>query len=346
MFAQKCIFRLLKQRQCRHVLRVRNVHISVIGAGNDVGLNLGLLLKTNQKVTRLRLYDDDDKIYGVGCELNNIPGGPAVESFAGDQQLALALRGADVVALVARTPQKIATTPHQMIIENAPAIQKVCYTIANHNPEALFAISTDPINCIVPFASALLSMYNCYNPFKVFGITHIDTARSRAFAGKMLDVDPKIIRVPVVGGHSDKTIVPLFSNLEPSCYSISSEQADMLTRFVRTADKDVILNKQGTESATLAMAWSIHEFIDSIVDAINGKEVIVNTYSPNLMFGTRYFSGPVKVGADGIVESLCDYHMNDFERELLREALPLIHEDVSKGEEYAGVVKTLGRYYT
>ncbi|CAG5056054.1 unnamed protein product [Parnassius apollo] len=214
--------------------------------------------------------------------------------------------------------------------------------MCEQNSNAMLAISTSPINSIVPFASALLYKYGSYNPFKVFGITHLDVARGRTLTGSALQVNPTKIYVPVIGGHSDETIVPLFSNISPNC-CMDDTQTHMLTKFLRKSGTEVVNKKLGNDSATLAMAWSVNEFVDCILDAIRGAEVMVNAYTANPHFGTKYFSGPTLVGSNGIIQPCYDFSMNDYEHALLNNALPIINRDVIQGEEYVQIFESISK---
>ncbi|KOB78213.1 Malate dehydrogenase [Operophtera brumata] len=316
----------------------KNVQFSVIGAASKIGSNLSLLLKQNQKVRHLKLYDEDTRINGVGIELTHVPGGPFITAYDSDK-LGAAIQFSDIIVMVSRTPRKPGTTREQMLSSNTSVILQLCKALANNNPEAFLAISTNPINSIIPFASAMLHKYHCYNPYKMFGITHIDTARSRAFAGDALNVNPRDLEVPVIGGHSDKTIVPLFSNLTPSYYQVDACQADMLTRLVRKAGTEVLINKQGTESATLAMAWSIHEFVDGLINAICGSEVVLNCYTANPHYGTKFFSGPTNIGCYGIKQTCGNFKMSAYESYMLNNAISAINCDVAIGEEYVRYIE-------
>ncbi|XP_059061871.1 malate dehydrogenase, mitochondrial-like [Achroia grisella] len=213
----------------------------------------------------------------------------------------------------------------------------------DRNPNAFLAISTNPINSVVPFASTLLYEYYCYNPFKIMGITHIDSARSRSFAANALQVNPRQIQIPVIGGHSTETTVPLFSNLTPCHYSIDSCQADMLTRLVRKAGTEVVNYKYGRGSSVVGLAWSINEFVDNILNAINGTEDIVHCYSANPHFGTRYFSGPTVIGPYGITQTCCDFSMSDYESFMLNSSVASLNHDIEVGENYVQVMQHTGR---
>ncbi|XP_026747325.1 uncharacterized protein LOC113508456 [Trichoplusia ni] len=321
----------------------RNVQVSVIGAAGEVGSCLSVLLKQNYKIKRLKLYDDDDKVKGIGMELDHIPGGPKVSAFSGNNMLPMSIDSADLVVMVQRVPRKPGNSRDQMIAANAPALQRLCRAIADQNPETVLAISTNPLNSMVPFASALLYKYGCYNPFKVLGVTQIDSARSRTYAANVLNVSPRSLRLPVIGGHSEESIIPLYSNMTPIEFCVDPCQADSLTRLVRKAGTEVVFQKQGYESATLAFAYSINEFVDSIIDALRGGEVVVNCYTANPHFGTRFFSGPTVVGPYGIIQACHEFTYSDYESFLLSSSVPVINRDVSLGEDYVRFIEIAGK---
>lgn len=331
-----------QHRLRKFIVSARNVQISVVGAASDIGSNVALLLKLNSKVTRLHLYDENEKVTGLGMELAHVPGGAAISTFSDTRNLGRSLKGSQIILMTTRTARRPGRTREEMMADNALAVQSLCRTMVENNPNAFLAISTNPINSIIPFASALLCKYKCYNPCKVLGITHIDTARSRSLVGVNLQVNPRLLSLPVIGGHSDETIIPLFSNINPSCHSVNPCHADTLTRLVRKAGTEVIIQKQGSNAAILAEAWSIHEFINGLVDAVCGCEAVLNCFTVNPHFGTRFFAGPTSIGRNGIVQTCYDFPMNDYESFLLNAAVPVINRDVSKGEEHVRYLAELG----
>ncbi|CAB3228518.1 unnamed protein product [Arctia plantaginis] len=313
---------------------LRKINVSVIGAANQVGSNLAFLLKQNSQITKLDLHDDDAKVYGIGLELNDLPGGPQINVWSGDNTLDNAVRDSHLVMMVYRVPRRPGNTREQMIAANAPAVKKLCRSIAFQNPGAFLAIATNPLNAIVPFASALLYKYNAYNPFKILGITHLDSVRARTTTAKALGINPLDVSLPVIGGHSDQTIIPLFSNMVPNTNAIDPYQAETLTRIIRKAGTEIVFQKYGKESATLSMAAALNDFINQMKIALSGDEVVVNAYTANPNFGTRFFSGPTKVGPCGIVQTCHSFQLSDYESFLLNSAIPLLNRDVSMGEDY------------
>lgn len=315
---------------------LRNIQLSVIGAASDIGSKLSLLLKKNNKVHRLNIYDNDCKVHGLAIELNQIPGGPIVSSYDGEKELPAAISQSNLILMVAKTPPTEGVSRNTILHVNAPPVQKLCKAISENNPNAFLAISTNPINSILPFASAMLYRYNCYNPFRVFGITHIDTARARSFAGKTLQANPRHLQIPVIGGHSEQTVVPLFSNLTPDFYTLDASQAELLTRLVKKAGTEVLNLKGGNGSAVAAVAWSVNEFTEGIVDALLGNEAEVHCFTANPHFGTRFFGGPTTIGPHGIIKTCCNFEMSNLECGYLSDAVSVINNDVTLGEELCG----------
>lgn len=56
-----------------------------------------------------------------------------------------------------------------------------------------------------------------FEPTRLFGITTLDVVRASTFAVHALDngASPQDFKVPVIGGHSGATILPLYSQAEP-----------------------------------------------------------------------------------------------------------------------------------
>lgn len=320
----------------------RNVQVSVIGAAGKVGSNLALLLKHNHNIRHMKLYDDDVTVKGIGCELNQLPEGPSVTGYSGHHELADAIRESDIIAMVGRHARKPGYTRSEMMASNSHPVLMLCKTMVEENSNAFLAISTNPVNSMVPFATALFQQFKCYNPYKLLGITNIDSARSRAVAAQVLKINPENFHIPVIGGHSDQTIVPLFSNIKPY-YDVEMRQADTLTRIVRKAGTEVVLRKKVTDSATLAMAWSVNEFLEDLLQADKGNEVYLNCFTANPFFGTIFFSGPTKVGPEGVMETFYNYPMTEFESYLLNSAVPKLNKEIEEGEAHVDYVLGVSR---
>ncbi|MCH5141970.1 malate dehydrogenase, partial [Mammaliicoccus sciuri] len=73
---------------------------------------------------------------------------------------------------------------------------------------------TNPVNTTVPIAAEVLKKAGVYDKRRLFGVTTLDVIRSETFVAELKDKDPGDVRVPVIGGHSGVTILPLLSQVE------------------------------------------------------------------------------------------------------------------------------------
>lgn len=112
---------------------------------------------------------------------------------------------------------------------NASVIRDLVNGVAEFCPKAYVCIITNPVNSTLPIACKVLEQRGVFDPKKVFGVTTLDVVRASTFAAHTLNVeDPKTYTVPVVGGHSGATILPLFSQSSPAI-KFSQEQLDAVT---------------------------------------------------------------------------------------------------------------------
>lgn len=112
---------------------------------------------------------------------------------------------------------------------NAGVIRDLITNIALTCPNAFVLIITNPVNSTLPIAVEMLKKHNVFNPAKVFGVTTLDVVRASTFVAHALDLpDPKKLKIPVVGGHSGATILPLLSQCTPPV-TLTDEQRDAVT---------------------------------------------------------------------------------------------------------------------
>ena len=103
-------------------------------------------------------------------------------------------------------------------------------------------------------------------------------------------MDPQKVNIPVIGGHSGITIIPLMSQAKPSV-SFPQDQLQALTVRIQEAGTEVVKAKAGTGSATLSMAYAGARFAFSLIKALNGeKNVVECSYVRSNVTESKYFS--------------------------------------------------------
>lgn len=111
---------------------------------------------------------------------------------------------------------------------NAGIVRDLVKGIAATSPKAYILVISNPVNSTVPIAAEVLKAAGCFDPKKLFGVTTLDVVRAETFVASLSgEKDPQKTTIPVIGGHSGETIVPLFSQAKPSV-SIASDKMDAL----------------------------------------------------------------------------------------------------------------------
>lgn len=239
-----------------------------------------------------------------------------------------------MVVIPAGVPRKPGMTRDDLFNTNAGIVRDLAKTISKVCPKALVAIITNPVNSAVPIASEVMKKAGTYDANRIFGVSTLDIVRARAFIGEAAGVDPTKVQIPVIGGHSGVTIIPLLSQCQPSV-SFSKDKIDALTVRIQEAGTEVVKAKAGAGSATLSMAFAGARFALSLVRGLNGESGIVEcSYVRSDVTEAKYFSTPLVLGKNGIEKNLGLPKMNDYEKALLEKAIPELQSNIKKGEQF------------
>ena len=306
--------------------------VVILGAAGGIGQALGLLLKTElPNGTELSLYDIAPVTPGVAADLSHIPTPVKVEGFSGEDP-SPALLNADIVLISAGVARKPGMDRSDLFNINAGIVKNLVSSCADNCPKALIGIITNPVNTTVAIAAEVLKNKGVYDPARLFGVTTLDVIRSSTFVAEIYDKNPREVIVPVIGGHSGITILPLLSQ---SGFEFSDEDAAAMTKRIQNAGTEVVEAKAGGGSATLSMGQAAAKFGLSLVRALNGeKDVIECTYVEGSGNLARFFAQPVLLGKNG-VEKILDYgDLSEFEQTTLDDALDTLRSDIKIGEEF------------
>ncbi|KAJ2437279.1 Malate dehydrogenase 2, peroxisomal, partial [Coemansia sp. RSA 2440] len=253
------------------------VSVAILGAAGGIGQPLSLLLKLNANVSKLHLYDIVN-VPGVAADISHISTNAEVKSFLGAGQLNDAVTGIDLAIIPAGVPRKPGMTRDDLFKINAGIVKTLVEAIALNSPKAFIAVISNPVNSTVPIAAEVLKSKGVFDARRLFGVTSLDVVRASRFVRDLRpDVDAAALRVPVVGGHSGNTIVPLLS-LASTPISLSLEETKDLTHRIQFGGDEVVKAKDGAGSATLSMAYAGARFADSLLRAMKGESVVEPTF--------------------------------------------------------------------
>jgi len=330
--------------------------VVVLGAAGGIGQPLSLLLKANPLVTELGLYDIVNTP-GVAADLSHINTQSKVEGFLPpDDGLKKTLTGADVVVIPAGIPRKPGMTRDDLFNRNASIVRDLAIGVAKTCPKAFILVISNPVNSTVPIVAEVLKQHGVFDPKRLFGVTTLDVVRASTFLAEKLgnlSLAPSI-RVPVVGGHSGVTIVPLLSkSSHPLPADLASSDLEALVTRIQFGGDEVVKAKDGTGSATLSMAYAGAEFTEKILRAIKGEIGItaptyVNLASDHsggealkkeLRKEIEYFSSVVELDSNGVSKILTLGSITPSERKLVDAALPELATNIEKGVSFISAPK-------
>ncbi len=307
--------------------------VAVIGAAGGIGQALALLLKNRLPAgSDLALYDISPVTPGVAVDLSHIPTQVSINGYCGEDPTP-ALEGADVVLISAGVARKPGMDRSDLFNINAGIVKSLIEKVALTCPKACIGIITNPVNTTVAIAAEVLKKAGVYDKNKLFGVTTLDVIRSATFVASLKDKDPTKIKVPVIGGHSGVTILPLLSQVEE--LELSEKEVEALTTRIQNAGTEVVEAKDGGGSATLSMGQAACDFGLSLVNALSGEQGIIEcAYVEGNGEHARFFAQPVLLGKNGI-EAIPTYgELSVFEQQALNAMLDTLVADIKMGEEF------------
>lgn len=282
----------------------------VAGASGGIGQPLSLLLKTCPLITELALYDVVNSL-GVAADLSHISSPAAVTGYLpANDGAKKAFKDADIIVIPAGIPRKPGMTRDDLFNINAGIVKGLIEVIAEVAPKAFILIISNPVNSTVPIAAEVLKAKGVFNAQRLFGVTTLDVVRAETFVAEITgNKNPSSLTIPVIGGHSGETIVPLFSQAKPAV-DIPADKMGALVNRVQFGGDEVVKAKDGAGSATLSMAYAGFRFAEKVLKALKGEKGIVE---PSFIYlqgvpggdaiyketGCDFFSVPVELGTNG-----------------------------------------------
>ncbi|GAW09666.1 NAD-malate dehydrogenase [Lentinula edodes] len=313
----------------------RQTKVTVLGAGGGIGQPLSLLLKLDPLVSNLSLYDIRGAP-GVAADVSHVDTPSEVNGFA-MENLDAALEGTKVVVIPAGVPRKPGMTRDDLFNTNASIVRDLAAAVARVAPTAHILVISNPVNSTVPIVAATLEKAGVFDPSRVFGVTTLDVVRASRFLASVSGTTPSECNVPVVGGHSGPTIVPLLSQVAKG-KGLQGETYEQLVHRIQFGGDEVVKAKDGAGSATLSMAYAGAKFTNSLLRGLNGeKGVITPTFVKNPLFadkGIDFFSSPVELGVNGVEKIHPIGPLSAEEEKLLEACLPELKKNIEKGKAF------------
>lgn len=319
----------------------------VAGASGGIGQPLSLLLKTSPLISELALYDVVNTP-GVAADLSHISSPAKISGYLPkDDGAKTAFKDADIIVIPAGIPRKPGMTRDDLFNINAGIVKGLIETIAEVAPKAYILIISNPVNSTVPIAAEVLKAKGVFDPKRLFGVTTLDVVRAETFVAEIVgESNPQSLTIPVIGGHSGETIVPLFSQAKPAVSIPGDKYADLVKR-VQFGGDEVVKAKDGAGSATLSMAYAGFRFAEKVLRGLKGEEGIIEpsyVYLPGVAGGDAiaketgcdFFSVPIQLGTSGAEKALNPLtSLDENEKTLLKACVEGLKGNITKGVNFA-----------
>lgn len=309
--------------------------VAVLGAAGGIGQALALLLKLQLPAgTNLALYDIAPVTPGVAVDVSHIPTAVKVVGYAGEDPTP-ALEGANLVLISAGVARKPGMDRSDLFNINAGIVRNLIEKVATVCPTACVGIITNPVNTTVAIAAEVLKKAGVYDKRKLFGVTSLDVLRSETFVAELKGKDVNDVKVPVIGGHSGVTILPLLSQaFEEDKIDFTAEEVAALTKRIQNAGTEVVEAKAGGGSATLSMAQAAARFARSVLKGLTGEQVVEYAYVEGNGEYARFFAQPVRLGLNGVEELLPIGTLSAYEEAAVQAMIPTLKADIELGEKF------------
>ena len=324
--------------------------VCLVGASGGIGQPLALLLKQNDLVGELALCDLLPTA-GLAADLSHINTRAKVWGHAdggNEENRREALEGADIVVITAGVARKPGMSRDDLFGINAGILASIAADCAECCPGAHFCIVSNPVNALVPLFAEVLRRRGAYDKRRVYGVTTLDEVRAATFVAESQGWAPETTRVPVVGGHSGKTIVPLLSRVPRAAWGGAAAPRDAVVQRVQFGGDEVVEAKAGAGSATLSMAHSAAVFVDGLLRAAAQREAVRLTAFIESDVGgalarenglgdvaVPFFASEAAVGPDGVEGVPPLGEIDEEERQMLLTMLPALSEAEAKGVAFA-----------
>lgn len=240
--------------------------IAVVGTGN-VGSTFAYALLLSGLAAEIVLIDlNRARAEGEAMDLNHaVPFAHPTRIWAGDYS---DCAGAIVTVVAAGVGQKAGETRLDLLKRNAAVFHSVIPQIAQHNPNGLLLIATNPVD-ILTYAACRFSGFPAH---RVIGSgTILDTARFRYLLSQYFAVDARSVHAYIIGEHGDSE-VPVWSlaniagmRLNTYCEATGATMDDAamqeIFRKTRDAAYEIIKRKGATYYAVAAGLMRIVEAV-------------------------------------------------------------------------------------
>lgn len=251
--------------------------IGIIGAGSVGSATAFSLIMTGVARKVVIIDTNKQKSEAEAMDISHAsPYGNNGQVLSGDYT---DLDGCKVVIVTAGASQKPGETRLDLLARNVQIFKNIIPQIAQHAPECIMIISTNPADIMTEVALKLSG----FPKERVIGSgTVLDTSRFRTLLSQYLGVSAKSVHADVLGEHGDSEVL-VWSNAEAGTLYLD-EYANSVGKTLDNAKKSEIADEVVNSAYKIiegkgATAYGIAGALSHICRVINNNEYAILTIS-------------------------------------------------------------------
>ena len=226
--------------------------------------------------------------------------------------------GSHIAVVTSGIPRKPGMSREELIGINAGIVKTVCQSLVEHSPNVILIIVSNPMDTMTYLTHRVTGL----EKNRIIGMGGaLDSARFKYRLAEALDCPISDVDGIVIGGHSDKGMIPLTR--------IATRNSIRVSKFISDTRLDDVLESTKVGGATLTSmlgtsAWyAPGAAVSSIVQSIACDQK--KMFPCSVLLDGEYnlkdlcIGVPVLLGKNGI-EQIVEIDLNDFELERLTES--------------------------
>jgi len=226
--------------------------------------------------------------------------------------------GSEVAVITSGIPRKPGMSREELISTNAGIVKGVAESIIEHSPDVTIIVVSNPMDTMTYLAHQSLELPKN----KIIGMGGaLDSARFKYRIAEALDCPASDVQGMVIGGHSDKGMIPLTRHATRNSVNINNFLSDERIKEIAAETRvgGATLTKMLGTSAWYAPGAAVSSIVQAI--ACDQKKMFPCSTFLNGQYGLNdiCIGVPVIVGKDGI-EEIIELDLDDEEKGLLQES--------------------------
>ena len=302
--------------------------VTVVGAGN-VGSNTARRIAEKNLADEVVMIDIVEGLpQGLALDINQSAPTEGFESLVVGTNDYADTADSDVVVITAGLPRKPGMSRMDLLDANAKIVQGVTEQIAQHSPNGILIVVSNPLDEMTYLASVVSG----FPKERVMGMAGVlDSSRLRFFIAEKLNVPPTSVEAITLGSHGDQMVaLPRHATVQGKPLPELVDEGTLEELFQRTRDAGAeIVGYLKKGSAFYAPSSSSAAMVNSILSDSNDVHPTCAWTTGEYGISDVYLGVPAKLGRGGVTE-IVELELNESETSQLKEAAEAIRSKCSE----------------